>query len=160
MGVDPVTLTLAAVAAGGSLYGGYSQKQAYRSEASLLEDQGRLQLQESYDEADRRAKEIRKFASKQKLAFIKNGVQFSGSALDVVDETLTEGQKEVNSVVKRGQALYDLRFREADRYRKMGRAALIGGFGGAAESFLGAKKYLSKTPGQTGDTGIGSGGTV
>lgn len=139
MGVETAVIgTLLATSIGSSLYSGYQQKQAAKSEAGLMEDQGRLELEESKDEAARRAKEIRKFSARQKLAFIKNGVRLEGSPLDVIDETLTEGQKEVDSVLRRGNALYDLRTRQADNLKKSGRAALIGGIGSASGSVLSA----------------------
>lgn len=134
---------LIALAAGASVVQGVMGYQAARDEARLINQQGILEQQEAQEEAQRKANEVRKFAARQKLAFLKNGVRLEGSPLLVVDETLTEGQKEVDAITRRGNALRTLRAQEAQITKNRGRAALIGGLGQAAG--LGYS-YYNKSP--------------
>ncbi len=139
----PIMMGINAVS---EIYKGVQARNAANEEASMLEQQGNIQLQESRTEAglisaeaQRRAKEIRKFAARQKLQYLKNGVTLEGSPLHVLDETFEEGQKEVNLVRQKaqfrllqGNSLYTLQNQKAQQQRNQGRAAFIGGFLNAA----------------------------
>ena len=134
---DPVSaVVIGSIVAGaaGQVYGGYSSNMAAKREAGLMEDQGRLQQAEAAAEAQRRANEIRKFSQKQSLAFMKSGVSLSGSPLAVIDETVTEGQKEVDSIAKAGDARANLYNQKAAIVKNEGRAAFVGGVLGGASS--------------------------
>ena len=126
---------LATAAAGASLLQGFTANQAAKQEASLMDQQAQLAQQEASAEADRRATEARKFLAQQKLAYIKNGVRLTGSPLDVLDETISESQKDVNSVVSSGNARANLYSAKAAQTRNAGRSALIGGFGNAFSNY-------------------------
>lgn len=134
---DPVTLTLiaAGIGAGGQIYSGYTANQAAKREAGLLEEQGALAQAEADEEARAHANDVRKFSRTQALSFLKNGVSLAGSPLLVLDETLTEGQKEATSIAKSGAAQRSLYNARAYNARSEGRAKLIGGFLGGASSF-------------------------
>ena len=140
---DPVTLfTVAAIAgAGGQVYGGYQANMAAKREAGLMEDQGRLAQAEAQAEAQRRADEVRKFSKVQALAFMKNGVSLSGSPLLTINDTITQGQKEVNAISASGTAKANLYNQRAAITKNEGRAAFIGGLLGGAGS--GASSYAS-----------------
>jgi len=120
------------ISAAATITQGFQQKGAFDAEANLLEDQGRLQAEESQAEAQRVANNRRKFRKRQKLAFLKNGVTLAGSPLLVLEETIRESQEEVNAIARRGTAQAKLRFQQAAIKRSTGRAAVIGGFGSAA----------------------------
>jgi hypothetical protein len=131
---DPVTIGLIVAGAAGQAYSGYSTNMSAKREAGLIEDQGRLQQAENAAEAQRRADEIRKFSQKQSLAFMKNGVSLTGSPLLVTEDTVSEGQKEVNAIAKAGDARADLYNRKAAIVKNEGRAAFLGGVLGGASS--------------------------
>jgi len=135
MGLDPITLAIAftVVSAAGSIVQGFQERQAANAEADLQEQQGRLQAEEAQAEAQRVANDRRKFRKKQKLAFLKNGISLAGSPLLVLEETIRESQAEVNAIARRGTAQARLSFQQAAITRSAGRAALIGGFFGAAK---------------------------
>lgn len=137
MGVEKLLMAGGLLSGGISIFGGAGQKSAYRSEASLLEEEGRLLREDQLREATDRATEIRKAAAKQKLAYLRQGVRLSGSPLLALDETLTEGQREVDLITERGNRLFDLKRRQADILRSQGRSSLVGGFGQALSTLLG-----------------------
>lgn len=124
----------AVLGAAGKVYGGYSANQAAKREAGLMEDQARLAQAEAAAEAQRKANEVRKFSRTQALAFMKNGVSLEGSPLLSINETIDEGQKEVNAITESGRAKADLYTRKAANVRAEGRAAMIGGILGGASS--------------------------
>lgn len=119
-------VVLGAMAVGGKLLAGYNAKQAARREASAMEAQG-LTLQDEYaQEAQRRADEVRKLKAKQKLAFLANGVQITGTPNLVLDETTRQGQAEVNALTNRGNAYAKLYYQKAGIMRNEGRSAFLG----------------------------------
>lgn len=125
------TTILPLISAGFKIATGVSQSRAAESEADLQEEQGRIAQQEARVSAERSAKEKRKFLARQKLAFIKNGVSLEGSPLLVLEETLTESQKEIDAIIKRGSAQQRLAGRRAEITRARGRRALLGSIGKA-----------------------------
>ncbi len=151
---DPVTLFVvgSAIAAGGQIYSGYQANQSAKREASALEAQGQLEQEEADREAAAHAGDVRKFSRVQALSFLKNGVTLEGSPLLVLDETLSKGQEEVDSITKSGAARRTLYNSKAAITRNEGRARMIGGITGAAGTIgsagmAGANKGLFTTGG-------------
>lgn len=138
MGIETALIAAAVVSAGASVAGGISANNAAKREAGLLNDQAGLAQNEAQAEAQRRANEVRKFQRTQKLAFLKNGVTLEGSPLLVLDDTIREGQQEVDAIVNRGTATARYYRESAAITKNKGRAALIGGIGSAASSMIGA----------------------
>lgn len=136
-------LAAAGIGAAGQIYSGYQQNMAAKREAGLMEDQARLSQAEATAEAQRKANEVRKFSKVQALAFMKNGVTLDGSPLLTIDETVTEGQKEVDSISAAGDARANLYNRKAAIVKNEGRAAFVGGIlggtGSAASSYSAGK---------------------
>lgn len=134
---DPVSAIFigsALLGAGGQIYSGYQANQSAKREASAMEAEGELAQQEADAEAAAHASDVRKFARTQSLSFLKNGVTLEGSPLLVLDETLTQGQNEVDSITKSGNAQRNLYNQRAANTRREGRAQLIGGIIGGAAS--------------------------
>lgn len=125
---------LAASAVVSQLYAGYSANKSARREAGAMETQGALIQEEQDAEARRYAEDVRKFRSKQKLAFLANGVTLQGTPGLVMEETSRQGQEEVNAISRRGKAYSSLYYQKADIMRNEGRAGLIGGIGNALSS--------------------------
>lgn len=122
----------AGISAGASIYGGYSANQSAKKEASAMEAQGQLLQEEADAEARAHAKDVRRFAANQSLAFLANGVSLAGSPLLVTQDTVEQGQAEVDSIVKAGNAKAKLYNTQAQIRRNEGRASFIAGLGQAA----------------------------
>lgn len=151
MGIETALLAAVVVSAGASIAGGVAADKASKKEANALNDQAGIAENESQAEARRRATEVRQFQRKQKLAFLKNGVTLEGSPLLILDETIASGQEEVDSIVRRGSAQAKFLRENAAQARNKGRAALIGGIGGAASSVIGGYG-IGKSAGMFGST--------
>lgn len=130
--IPAAVIALTAVSAGASIYGGIQANSASKKEAGLLREQGAIAQSEADSEAASHARDVRRFAADQSLAFLSNGVTLAGSPLLVLDDTITQGQKEVDSITRSGNAQRSLFNQRADITRNQGRAALIGGLGQAA----------------------------
>lgn len=114
--------------------GGMQKQAAARQEATALNDQAVLARSEAYSDAEIHATQVRKFAANQKSAFLKNGVTLAGSPLFVLDDTYDTGQKEVDSIARRGTAIGNLYDQKASIMRNEGRASFIGGITSGAGS--------------------------
>lgn len=106
-----------------SLFGYFASQSA----AAEAESRGRLLRVEAEDEATRYAEEADHFKAKQKLAYLKSGVQLSGSPLDVLDETSRIAQENINSIRARGAASQYEANAAASGARMQGRMALLTG---------------------------------
>lgn len=160
MGVETAFIAAAAIAAGGQILGGMSERDAQKKRAGMLEDQSRLAQSEAAAQAKRRATEVRRFAANQKVAFLKNGVTLEGSPLIALEDTYTMGQEEVDSIVNRGNAQSNLYWQEAKLAKKQGRAAMIGGLTGAASTALFASSMFPGRGGGTTDGASSLGGNL
>jgi hypothetical protein len=136
MGIETALITAAVVAAGASIAGGVSAQRSANQEAKLQREQGGIANAEAQRQAAIRAEEVRKFSKVQKLAFLKSGVTLEGSPLLTLDETLTQGQEEVDAISRSGASQYNLAQKQARITQNKGRAALIGGIGNAAGAGL------------------------
>lgn len=145
---DPISIgVLMAVSAGASVLGGVSAYRESKKEASALEEQGLLEQQESLREAQLHADDVRRFHRTQAVAFTKNGVSLAGSPLLVLDDTVSRGQEEVDSIARSGDAARRLRNQQASKTRNQGRASLIGSIGQAAGTVVsGMSATKSLTP--------------
>lgn len=131
MGVDPVTMMMiaGAVQGGASALGGIQEKQQLDQQAS--------QLSTAYGLSSRRSeREQRAFRGSQISAVAGSGVELSGSALDVINESMFEFE------LDQAIAKEDFRLQRAS-LKAQGRQALVGGFMGAASAGLGAAEKMS-----------------
>ncbi len=123
----------------GTLYSGFSAKQAAEQEAADIEFQAQLQKQEADEEAARLDKKNKKFLQRQSLMFGKGGVTLQGSPLLVLKETRDESKKESAAARRRGSAQLQFGLARAQRTRAGGRNAFIGSiFSGVSSAGLGA----------------------
>lgn len=100
--------------------------------ADAAESRANLLRMEADAEAARYAEEARGFKAMQKMAFVKNGVQISGSPLDILDETMRSAQENISAIRSRGAASALDMENQGSQIRSKGRAALLGGFAGGA----------------------------
>ena len=131
--MDPVTMFAAAsmtLDIVGGLFGFMASKQA----AAAAESRARMFLMEADADAQRYAESAKTFKSSQKLAFLKAGVQLSGSPLDILAETVRVADENISAIRARGRAQAMGAQNDATEARVSGRNALIGGIMGAAKT--------------------------
>lgn len=126
-----------ALSVGAQIFSGVSQKKAADDSASLIQEQARIEREETGDEVERRTEERNSFIAKQKVAFLANGIGLAGTPLVVLEGSFTQFNKEIASVKKSGAAKANLLDREAEIKKKSGKAALIGGVLGAGTTIAG-----------------------
>lgn len=119
-----------------SIGGGIAGQQAANQQAKLQEQQGGIALAEAKANATNEAYNQTQAVGKQRLAYLANGVSLEGSPSLVLDESRKYGQQQVQSILDRGSAEYNLAKMNAAVTRNQGRAALLAGisqgFGTAA----------------------------
>jgi len=104
--------------------------------AGAAESRGRMVQFEAEADAQRYNEQAESFKARQKLAFIKSGVQLTGSPLEILAETARVTRENISAIRARGRAgAFDFEM-EAVGARQRGRGALIGGVKGAASSLL------------------------
>jgi len=129
-----VASATAALSVGSQIYSGVSQKNAADDSASLLQEQARIEREETGAEVERRSEERNKFIARQKVAFLANGVGLAGTPLIVLEDSFNQFNTEIASVKRAGAARAGLLDREAKIKKKSGRAAMIGGVIGAGST--------------------------
>ena len=128
MSLAVIALTAATVlSAGASIYGGIASKNAADDQAALLEEQARIQREETEAEANRKAEERRKFIASQKVAFLANGIGLAGTPLVVLEDTYKQYEEEISAIRRSGNAQAGLLERQAKTTKKSGKAELISG---------------------------------
>jgi len=123
-------LTLASM--GLNIYKGIAENSAYQAQAATTRSYAQIQLGDALKEAVRTEEEGARFAQKQKMMYIGSGVEYGGSAVITVAQTKSWAAAEARAQRARGQALLQYGNKTAGIQEGMGRAALIGGFAGAA----------------------------
>lgn len=120
-------LGLGAVSAGLDLMGGLFGYFAADQMAEAAASQGRMLRMEAEADAQRYAEQARGITAQQKLAFLKSGVQLTGSPLAVIDNDILTAQENINAIRARGAAQQEAANREATSARMSGRNALLQG---------------------------------
>lgn len=121
-----------ALSAGASIVKGIQANSAYSDQGIALMKQAQIAQQESEYAALQKQREVDKTAARQVMAMAKNGVVTSaGSPLEILYETMTLGQQEVDAIRRRGAAQVDLYRTNANTAFNNGRSSL---FGGAADA--------------------------
>lgn len=130
------------------VFGSDAGEEAY----GAAESRARLIRVEAEADAQRYAEQASDFKARQKLAYLKSGVQLSGSPLDVLDETARVSRENLSAIRARGEAQAQDTLSAGVDARMKGRAALIGGVMSAAKTGLtGAytmyrNKKIAETP--------------
>ena len=112
-------------------YGAYSsflelQNQANDEEASLIDRQAQLSLEEALTEALHKKRDGEAFRSQQALDYLGSGVTLEGTPLVVLEDTRKKVDEEANAIYNRGAAEYELGRRKAQLVRTQGRASVLG----------------------------------
>lgn len=110
-----------------SIIGGMNADSAAKQEAALQRDQASLALKNAQDNASVEAYNDTQLVQRQKVAFLANGVTLEGSPAEVLKNTTTMSQQNVQAILDRGVAQYNLGQREAAQTQAKGRTALLAG---------------------------------
>lgn len=142
-------LLFAGASAAMDLMGGLFGYLASKEIAATAESRGRMIRNEAEAEAQRYAEQARGFRATQKLAYLKSGVDLSGSPLDIMDHDMLTAQENISAIRASGEArALDQDF-QAGNARISGRSALVNGISGGI-SKIGMAAYTS---GKTADKG-------
>ena len=127
-----------ALSVGAQIFSGVSQKQAADDQAGLIQEQARIQREETGAEVGRRTEERNRFIAKQKVAFLASGVGLAGTPLIVLEESFKQFNVEIAAIKRSGSAKAKLLERQAGITKRTGRAALISGVLGAGTTIAGS----------------------
>jgi hypothetical protein len=128
------------------LFGYLASKEA----AAAAESRGRMIRMEAEAEAQRYAEQAKSLRAKTKLAYLKNGVDLSGSPLDVLDADILTADENISAIRAGGAARALDASNAAAGARNAGRAALIAGISsGISKTSKGA--YQSSSADVLGD---------
>lgn len=125
----------------GGLFGYLASKEA----AGISESRARMVRMEAEADATRYAEQARGFAAKQRLAYLKSGVDLDGSPLDVLDHDMLTAQENIAAIRASGRAnALDHEF-AAGNSRNAGRSALVAAISGGAGKMASAAYGSSKS---------------
>lgn len=130
-----------AISAGASIVKGIQSNSAATDQGIAYMRQAQIAQYENQLAVKQKQREIDKAAARQVMAMSKNGMDTSsGSPLEILYETMTLGQEEVDALKAQGAAQVNKYTSEANASFKSGRAALIGGAADAVTTV--ASAYL------------------
>jgi hypothetical protein len=112
-----------------------NQKISADKEADAQKDQAGLLATETAEEAKRQSKANKDFEQNQRLKFLKSGVRLEGTPLQVLAETESRGQEQVDAFSKSGGARSRLMSKRADMTSNKGTAQAFGTATNAAGNF-------------------------
>lgn len=117
-----------ALSAGASIMRGVQANSAYTDQGIAMMKQAQIAQFESDYAAKQKQREVDKAAARQVMAMSKNGlVTSAGSPLEVLYETMTLGQEEVEAIKRQGAAQVDMYKANANTMFNNGRSELLGG---------------------------------
>lgn len=107
-----------------------------RNAQAMMDSRARMIRDEAEVDAQLYSEQAEGFKAKQKLAFLKSGVQLTGSPLDILDETARTARENISAIRARGRSdEFDAQMAGLEAAQQ-GRAALIGGGFSAAKTSL------------------------
>ena len=152
-----------ALSAGASIVKGIQANSAYTDQGIALMKQAQIAQYENELAIKQKQREIDKAAARQVMAMSKNGIVTSeGSPLEILYETMTLGQEEVDALKRRGAAQVDMYRTNANTMFKTGRSELLGGAANALTT-IGTTYMAGKANGLfsgTGSTASKAGGVA
>ena len=96
------------------------------AEATFQEANSIILKQETIREGRSLLRDAERFRASQKVAFIKSGVDLSGSPILVLEETRQLAEEEVDALLDSGERARELGFLRAAQVRRGGRAQMLG----------------------------------
>lgn len=117
-----------ALSAVASIVKGIQANSAATDQGIAMMKQAQIAQYESNYAAAQKQREVDKAAARQVMAMSRNGLNTSaGSPLEILYETMTLGQDEVNAIRRKGNAQVDMYRTEANNAFKSGRSSLLSG---------------------------------
>jgi hypothetical protein len=119
-------MLLATVAvAGGSIYSGMAANQQGQEQKKLYEEQARVQREETATATTMKSDDRRRMLASQRMAYLANGVELTGTPLVVGDDTFNEYQKEIDALKTSGAAKSYLLSKQGEQAATSGRTQLV-----------------------------------
>lgn len=103
-----------------------AQYDSTNAEATLLEKQGRLAVEEAQRQATLTTTNAKTFREGQAQAYNASGVLLEGSPMMVLQKTWNDAKMQSDALVHAGESQYDLSLDKARIMRNEGRATLLG----------------------------------
>lgn len=124
---DPGTMMMAAtlMSVGGSIYSGTQADKQGREQQKLYEEQARIQKEETATAMQQTSDARRRLMAEQRMAYLANGVELTGTPLVVGEDTFKEYQTEINALQKSGAAKASLLQKQGKTAASSGRTQLI-----------------------------------
>lgn len=123
-----------------SLMGGFAGNSAANNEASALNAQADLALQEAERDAKVKRAQVLSAREDQAQAYNSSGVLLEGSPISVLSDTVRKGNEEIDAIIKRGNAMADLYRMKAKQAKSQGSSSLLssvlGGGAGLANAWI------------------------
>ncbi len=133
-GLEGLNMGALGIGAVGSILSGLFGYMAGQNAQATYDSRARMIRAEAEADAVRYEEQVGHFKATQKLAYLKSGVQISGSPLDVLDETIRAGHERANAIRSEGAArALDARM-GGEQAAMSGRNALVAGITGAAKT--------------------------
>ena len=126
-----------------SLLGGMQANSEAKNQANMATQEAKLKGAEAERQANREAQfeqeDVNSVTRRQKLAYLKSGVELSGSPLLVMEETRRRGKDNIDEIMRSGaagsKAAYSEGRMQAANYKASGRQAFATGLTNAGNSF-------------------------
>ena len=134
MSASSFAMGAAGIGAVGSILTGLFGYMAGQNAQEVYRSRARMIRAEAENEAERYTEQVGRTKATQKVAFLKAGVQLTGSPLDILDETIRVGRENASAIRAGGAArALDAEF-GGEQASTAGRNALVSGITGAAKS--------------------------
>lgn len=137
---DPGTMMLVATLAsvGGTVYSGMEANKQGQEQKKLYEEQARIQKEETATAVSMKSDERRRMLANQRMAYLANGVELTGTPLVVGEDTFNEYQKEIDAFKRSGVAKAYLLNQQGAQAARSGRSQLTSSlFSAAGTGFQG-----------------------
>lgn len=137
-----VAMILATAAtAAGTIYSGMEAKKQGEEQQRLYEEQARIQQEETATAISQKSDERRRLLATQRMAYLANGVELTGTPLVVGEDTFNEYQKEIDAMKRSGSAKVSLLNKQGSMAATSGRTQLISSlFSAGSRALTGASK--------------------
>lgn len=126
-----------AVSAYGKYQAGKAQQAAANYNAMIDEQNAKMARDQAAFEADRQASKLRRVVASQRVGYLASGVTISGSAMDLLTDTVIQGEMDRLAIIYGGEAEAVSSLNQATANRMSGKAAAKAGTIGAFGSLLG-----------------------
>jgi hypothetical protein len=141
MGTEVIILAAIAASTAVTAYGQYQQGQAQERasnyQAAVQERNAQIAKQNAEYDAQRQSSRLRRAIGSQRAAVLASGIQMEGTALDLQQDTVQQGEMDRLAILYGGETAYQNAKSEAELSRMQGKAAAQAGTTAAFGTVLG-----------------------